>query len=59
MNLVLVIRSTEWNFENSPQFVQHAIKTIIQLHGSDMNDAPAFVIHRANLLAQKWGTAHP
>jgi hypothetical protein len=59
MNLFLVIRNTEWSFTNSPDYIQVAIKKIIQLNGNDMNEAPKAVLLKAHQLAEQWGSPHP
>jgi hypothetical protein len=54
MNVTVFGRS--YSFANSPKFVRHAIKLIVDKWGSDLSNAQAFVKHKAYDLAVRFGT---
>jgi len=59
--------SVEYEMQNAPKAVQHAIRLLTDRWGTDLSDdrpatetrVPTFVCHAARELAQRWGVPHP
>ena len=51
----LTISGIEYSFASAPKFIQYGTKLLAEVWGSNMDLAPRWALHRANLWAVKYG----